>query len=352
VRASSRPTFPAGIRSRRTVCAATLTFMRVDVVALQERPAYGIVRAAWLSDTPDIPPPSEDSFRRQIRYPQPGYDCEFALALLDGTPTGYLLLGFPVHDNLDNAVTEIVVHPAYRRRSVGRALHAHAVRRLRARGRKRLTGETVQGRSPGDAFAASVGAGAALTETRSRLDVTGLDQGRLDTMLARAWAHADGYRAVTWVGMPPDGWLDDVAYLDGRLLADSPTGDLDWEPERVDAARARAGEQNRLDRGHDRFHAGAVHQASGRLVGWTVLGGPRDTPEHLWQNITLVDPPHRGHRLGTIIKLENLRHAREHRPALRMIDTSNASSNRHMLAINAAMGFRAVDSWTLWQQTV
>ena len=34
------------------------------------------------------------------------------------------------------------------------------------------------------------------------------------------------------------------------------------------------------------------------------------------------------------------------------IDTFNAASNRHMLAINVAMGYRAVDSWMQWQQTV
>ena len=45
-----------------------------------------------------------------------------------------------------------------------------------------------------------------------------------------------GYRVVTWQGMPPDRFLDDVAYLDGRLLADAPMGELDWEPERMDAA--------------------------------------------------------------------------------------------------------------------
>ena len=92
--------------------------------------------------------------------------------------------------------------------------------------------------------------------------------------------------------------------------------------------------------------------ASGRLVAWTTLAGPEDTPAHLWQNITIVDPEHRGHRLGMVVKLENLRHAREHRPELTAVDTSNASSNEHMLAINVAMGFRAIDSWMQWQQTV
>jgi GNAT superfamily N-acetyltransferase len=324
--------------------------MRIDVLPLGERSVYDLVRAAWQIDIPDISPPSAATFSASIRHPFPGHAWERAVALLDGTPAGYVCLGMPLHDNVDNATVEIVVHPAYRRRGVGRELHRHAVSRMHALGRKRLTGET--SRPHGEAFATAMGATAALAETRSRLDVTALDQARLDAMLAEAWRSAAGYRVVTWQGMPPDRFLDDVAYLDGRLLADAPMGELDWEPERMDAARVRENEQNRLDRGYNRYHAGAVHVGSGRLVAWTVLSGPHDTLGHLWQDITLVDPPHRGHRLGIIVKLENLRHARTHRPRLTVIDTFNAASNRHMLAINVAMGYRAVDSWMQWQQTV
>ena len=54
----------------------------------------------------------------------------------------------------------------------------------------------------------------------------------------------------------------------------------------------------------------------------------------------LVDPDHRGHRLGTIVKIENLRRARAHEPALAVVETYNAEANPHMLAINVAMGFR------------
>ncbi|WP_309139992.1 GNAT family N-acetyltransferase [Micromonospora sp. 4G55] len=67
----------------------------------------------------------------------------WALARLDGVPAGWLRLELPQLDNTDNAVAELVVHPAYRRRSVGRALHQHGVRLLRDAGRKRVMGEVV-----------------------------------------------------------------------------------------------------------------------------------------------------------------------------------------------------------------
>ncbi len=331
--------------------------MKIDVVPFGDtdeaaiRQAYEISRASSDHDVPDLPPPSEHTFVSGIHQPHPGHLPERAIGYLDGQPAGYLCLEMPQLDNLDNATLEIAVTPALRRRGVGRALHSHGVQRARAHGRKRLVAETVQG-SISDAFATAMGACPALAETRSRLDLSTADQDRLDAMLAGSWTHAGGYRFVKWDGVPPDEFIDDVAALDSRFFTDAPIGELDWEPEKVDADRVRKSEQQRLDRGLGRFHGGVEHIGSGRLVGWTTLAGPADTPTHLWQNITIVDPTHRGRRLGMIVKLENLRHAREHRPELTAVDTFNASSNEHMLAINVAMGFRAVDSWMQWQQTV
>ena len=331
--------------------------MKIDVVPFGDtdeaaiRQAYEISRAAGLDEAPDIPPFSAQTFASGIRRPNPGYAFERAIGYLDGQPAGYLSLEMPQLDNLDNGAIELSVTPSLRRRGVGRALYSYGVQRARASGRKRLVAETVQG-SGGEAFATAMGASPALAETRSRLDLTTADQDRLDAMLAESWTHADGYRFVKWDGVPPDEFIDDVAALDSRFFTDAPLGELDWEPEKVDADRVRRAEQQRLDRGFGRFHGGVVHLGSGRLVGWTTLSGPDDTPAHLWQNITIVDPAHRGHRLGMVVKLENLRHAREHRPELTAVDTANASSNEHMLAINVAMGFRAVDSWMEWQQTI
>jgi GNAT superfamily N-acetyltransferase len=332
--------------------------MKIDVVPFGDADevaigqAYEISRAASLHEVPDMPPFSAQTFISNIRRPAIGHSFERAVGYLDGRPAGYLCLGMPELDNLDNATVELYVTPSLRRRGAGRALFDFAVQRARALGRKRLTAETVQRIPDGDAFAAAMGASAALPEIRSRLDLPTADQDRLDAMLAESWTHADGYRFVKWDGVPPDEFIDDVAALDSRFFTDAPLGELDWEPEKVDADRVRQAEQRRLDCGFGRFHGGIEHIGSGRLVAWTTLAGAHDTPTHLWQNITIVGPPHRGHRLGMIVKLENLRHAREHRPELTAVDTFNASSNEHMLAINVAMGFRAVDSWMQWQQTV
>ena len=56
-------------------------------------------------------------------------------------------------------------------------------------------------------------------------------------------------------------------------------------------------------------------------------------------------PAHRGHRLGLRLKADNLIRATDAEPALRAIDTWNAEENLHMVAVNEALGFRALDTW-------
>jgi GNAT superfamily N-acetyltransferase len=311
-----------------------------------DKVAFDIGRAAAEVDTPDLPFGSLESFVARMRVPWPGNTFEQLIAAVDGVAVGYLELGLPQLDNLANVNVQLTVHPDHRRRGTGRALHAFAVDRARALGRKHLIAATTDRRPDGAAFATAMGATAGLAEIRSRLDVATVDHDRLGSPAAA------GYRLVQWVDEAPEEHLDDLAYLEGRLNQDAPTGDIAWEPENVDADRIRAAEEAMRARGRTAFHTGAVHEASGRLVAWTMIGSADDTAWHAWQSITIVDPGHRGHRLGMLIKIENLRYARGRRPELRVIDTFNAADNAHMLRINQAVGFRRVDSWTQWQLTV
>jgi RimJ/RimL family protein N-acetyltransferase len=93
-----------------------------------------------------------------------------------------------------------------------------------------------------------------------------------------------------------------------------------------------------------------VHEETGRLVAWTAIGGDRQLDWFAWQGITIVEPRHRGHRLGALVKVANLRWVRAADPALRVIDTFNAEANTYMIAINEAMGFRPLYAWQAWQR--
>lgn len=339
--------------------------MDIDVTALDPadgvgaEQAYRISRAASLVDLPDFPEPCRRQFFEVLRRPWPGKRAEQALASLDGVPAGYLSLQLPERDNTDNATVEIFVAPDCRRRGVGRALHGYAVQLLRREGRKRMVGMAVAGlpagparSGAGGAFAAAMGAVAALGEVRSRLELGPDDAPRHRALLDGARPYAAGYSPVLWSGAAPPEYVDDVAYLDGRLIEDAPMGDLEWEPERADAAHVRAVEATLARLGMRTYAAGMRHEASGRLVAWTVLAFNESSPWHAWQHITIVDPRHRGHRLGLHVKVLNLLRAREQEPALRAVDTWNAGVNDHMISINRALGFRPVDAWDNWQQAL
>jgi RimJ/RimL family protein N-acetyltransferase len=235
-------------------------------------------------------------------------------------------------------------------------LYEHAVQVARDAGRRRLMGEypvALPGGPPRSdehaRFAKAVGAREALPEVRRRLRLAEVDQTDWSRLRDQAGAHAQGYTLVQWTTTVPDEYLDDVATLDSRLLQDAPLGTLALEPQRVDAQRVRAIEATSAARGQRRYHTGARHDASGRLVAWTAVGFDGDATEHAWQQITIVHPAHRGHRLGLLVKLDNLRQVCQAEPGCRYLDTWNAAENHHMIAINEAIGFRPVDGWVGWQ---
>ncbi|WP_091452542.1 GNAT family N-acetyltransferase [Micromonospora inyonensis] len=318
--------------------------------------AFQVAAAAQAVDLPDFPELSRQQFEGGIRHPMPGKTHLTALATLDDVPVGYLNLYLSHVENVDNAGVDLVVHPAHRRRGVGRALYQHAVRVLREHGRKRIIAASVgplpegpERPAVGARFAAALGAQPALGEVRRRLVVDRLDHAALGALLADARERATGYRTITWQAETPEAYVADVGYLDSRLVLDSPTGDLVIEPDHVDADRVRGIERALAARGRAPYHCGVVHEESGRLVAWTMIIVLPSIPRHADQQITIVDPEHRGRRLGLLAKIENLRYVLAHEPELREIDTWNAADNRHMIAINEQLGFRPVDAWTNWQ---
>jgi GNAT superfamily N-acetyltransferase len=310
--------------------------------------AYEIARATAVHDCPDIPYQSQKNFLALFDNSPPGVTYERYLGYVDDQPVGYLELSYPQLDNLANVDVDLLVLPGHRRHGLGRAFHDLAVERARANNRRHLIAATVDRHPDGAAFAEAMGAKAGLAETRSRLDLTTLDEARLAELRAEAEKHAEGYHLRRWVGVAPDDIIDDLAYLESRLNVDAPTGGINWEQENLDADRMRKGEEARERRGRRSYQSGAL--LGDKMVAFTWLISDVDEETHAWQNTTLVDPDHRGHRLGMLVKLDNLDHLRGLKPQLEAIDTFNATENAFMLTINRAMGFRAVDAWIEWQK--
>jgi GNAT superfamily N-acetyltransferase len=306
-------------------------------------------------DHPDDPPPCWINELGAFQHPWPGEMQTAWLAQVDGSVVGGCALSLPMLDNLCNAGGRILVAPEYRRRGIGRALLIHLRAEATRQGRIRLTFWVEQpldsaALDPAGRFAAGSTAVPALVQTLRRLDLATADSAalsRLDTQ-ARARARSGGYSLVQWVGGTPPRWLDDMAYLTGRMSTDAPLDDLQCDAEVYDAARIQARDACWLARGLHMVTTAAV-DATGRLVAFTQIGGDATSHWFAGQWDTIVAPEHRGHRLGTLIKVANLDLARSQRPELRIIDTCNADSNPYMVSINKAMGFRPHRRAVDWQ---
>ena len=123
-----------------------------------------------------------------------------------------------------------------------------------------------------------------------------------------------------------------------QMNADVPTGDLDLEPELLDAARLAASEE-RLMRAYDVRVAAARRRSAGMFGGYSLLFVPYGT-DHGWQDDTLVMPEHRGHRLGAALKAANYADLPDH---VWLVHTWTAPSNMAMHRTNTALGFRVVE---------
>jgi GNAT superfamily N-acetyltransferase len=115
--------------------------------------------------------------------------------------------------------------------------------------------------------------------------------------------------------------------------------DWDWT-----AARLRGHEDYRLRAGFHTVVSAAVHVASGEVAGYTELMAV-GRPSTVLQEDTGVVRGHRGHGLGLLLKVANLRALLAHAPQTRTVVTWNAETNAHMLAVNNLLGFRSHSRW-------
>ena len=329
----------------------TTTALDFVAVSADDEPAmrewYDLRRAVEDADLPGDPPLGWVLHKGMLRHPWPGTENLAFLARREGVLVGWLGLYLPQNENVEAATVEVQVAPAYRRQGVGRAIVAEARRQAADLGRNRLlcelTGPTAE------AFATEHGARMVLADTQRRLDLTTVDDARLDGLLADAVAHSAGYSLLQWAGPTPEEHLPAVAALESRMTTDAPMDDLQWEQEVFDADRMRGRDAVMTARRNRAYTTAVRHDASGVVVGTTMLTVAHGVDGFAGQWQTIVEPEHRGHRLGMLLKVANLRFLQQHEPAVTFIDTWNADSNAPMLRVNVEMGFAPVRQWAEWE---
>ena len=290
---------------------------------------------------------------------------------IDGRMAARSWIRFEQQENLTRALLHVAVLGAYSGRGVGRALLAHAEELAAANGRTVLltftehpadfdpdgadvmTPLTGTGAVPAEArgtrFAAAAGYRLEQVSRFSRLDLAAAPD--LDWLERSAQERAGGYDLLCWTDDCPEEYIDQLAMLMSRMSTDAPTGGISYDEETWDAARVRYVEDTWKRAGNVSLVAAARHRDSGELAAYSVLELAPGKPWLAEQDDTLVAAGHRGHRLGMLVKIANLRRLADY-PSVQRVTTFNAAENDHMLAINVALGFRPAGWDGEWQRSV
>ena len=316
------------------------------------RACYDVMLAAHEVDEPVEPPMAYATFNHYLRKGWEKTPAEVWVAVDDaGTVTGYCRMHLPDLENLDEASGGPIVHPAARRRGIGRALLRHEGERAAANGRTRFSALTTIG-AAGDAFAQAVGARLDLEEMRRIQYLREIPPGTVESLRASAEKAADGYSLVSWTGDTPDEYCGPLAEV-FNAFNDAPHGQ-NAEPEVWDAKRIRERTGAVVRAGLLRSHSvAALSDATGEMAGYSAVLVDPEAPQWGFQQLTAVVRTHRGHRLGLLVKTAMLELLASAEPQIEWIATGNAATNEHMIAVNEELGYKVVEpGWHFYEMPV
>jgi RimJ/RimL family protein N-acetyltransferase len=313
------------------------------------RGCYDVMSAAQHTDDPVVPPMSFGEFSLYLCR---GWDQTPGEAWTavdgEGAVIGYYRIELPDLENRGNAYAGPVVHPGRRRRGTGRELLRHEGTRAAANGRSLFSSEIIAG-TAGEAFAQAVGAKLDQEEVRRIQYLADIAPGTTAALRRSAEQAAAGYSLVSWAGDIPDEYLAGMAEV-FNAFNDAPHGEHE-EPELWDADRVRTRTGASLRAGVVRgYSVAALRDVDGQLAAFTGVVINPEAPEWGFQGLTAVTRPHRGHRLGLLVKTAMLELLAEAEPKLDKIQTGNAASNQHMIAVNEQLGYRVLEpGWRVYE---
>ncbi|MFD9736780.1 GNAT family N-acetyltransferase [Umezawaea sp. NPDC059074] len=295
---------------------------------------HAVVLAAQGVDQVDEDPISYESLVTRLRNPFAGFgDLRHWLARRDGEVVGTVTLMLFDDENSDLVMAEITVHPKLRRQGIGTAVLRALLPEMV--GRAVLEGAKVTAGGAGEAWAVALGFRKANATILQRLRFADVDPA--------LWAvpAPDGYRVERWAGSAPDDLVE--SYAEARsAIHDAPRGDAEFRQPDWTVDRVRATEAENQARGVDERVVVAVHEASGTVVGLTLLELNPRRPGWGYQRDTAVLAAHRGHGLGRVIKAEMLRWLTP--LDLDLVYTGTNADNVHMARVNHSLGFTTVRS--------
>nr|WP_255622269.1 GNAT family N-acetyltransferase [Tessaracoccus sp. OS52] len=276
-----------------------------------------------------------------------------------GDSVGIATIGLPQKDNRDIADLSVAVRRERRGEGIGAALFETALRVAQEHARTKLFAFTLEPWNPPPGarlLEARTGEGAIDAAGRESVFLTerGFELNQVERISrltlpaeddlvrlrdeVKARTSAD-YECITVPGPTPEEFLEDAVALRVAMSTDVPMGEVEVEPEAWDTGMIRVRDADLELADREQLQTFVRHVPTGRLVGFTRLFRDRGVEHlaHQWE--TLVVSAHRGHGLGLLCKATNHAAIPGQWPGVRQLSTGNASENRHMLAINAALGY-------------
>lgn len=314
---------------------------RVDPLELDASTAdeMAAVTAAELDiDMPTAVPKTGEGLRLEARH---GFDDHPYAGLWlargpDDRLLGHATLEVSRWDNPELAMVFCSVSPHAFRDGVGTQLFDTQVEAARELGRTRLLTFAVEGGNAAGFLTAHGFTAGQLTAQR-RLRPRHLDYAHLERLAAEAAAKGADYELVQLDGPAQDELLPGLVTL-FEAINDAPDDDIQREPDLFPVERVRRYDAAMAARRQHVYRVLARHRRTGEWAGHTILCVDETRPGYAAQEDTSVLGAHRGHRLGMRLKAAMLLWMREVQPELTVIDTWNARTNTHMIAVNEALG--------------
>jgi GNAT superfamily N-acetyltransferase len=202
----------------------------------------------------------------------------------------------------------------------------------------------------GRAFLGGLGAEPRMSERRSRLDLRRVDWDMVERWVREGEERSPAARLEVYPNRVPDHLLPEYDAACTELLNTMPFEDLDHGRIVVTPDWTREW-YAQLEETASVVHTCIVRGPDGSIVGMTDVLRHSYEPGLVHQLFTGVHPRARGRRIGRWLKAAMLRHLRRAHPDTVAMVTENVGSNRWMLDINEALGFRPERVVTYYQLT-
>jgi len=310
------------------------------------KPWFDVYLESETFERPFATPWQYDEVVVNVRADTGTYDRVGYLGTVDGEPVASMYSQRPLRDNLRSSTFLLDVLPAHRRRGYATQMIERLYSDLDAIGRPVLQtnvdfaydrGPDGVG-EPGVEFLRRQGFELGLGDVQRSVELP-IDEAVLDALIDGAAPYHEDYTLVEYVDRCPDEHVESFARLMAIFVDEIPVGDMTFEAEVYDVKRVRDSENVLRSAQRTGYYVLAL-APDGEVVAFTQLVVPGHDPGKVFQWGTLVDPRHRGHRLGTAVKAANHRFLQRHGLGPATCYTYNAEVNEHMIAVNELLGYR------------